>query len=240
MANFNTHISIAAVGSGLTATALLKVGQVSEADALLLAFFGTLGGILPDIDLKYSYPSRMLFSFFAILAAFAAVFSLQEKFAIAELWLTAAGVFLAVRYPLWMIFHNFTTHRGAIHSLAAAALFLFMITTLGYYAFGKSALLAWLGGFFVFGGFILHLLLDELYSVDFVGNQIKRSFGSAFKIIDFKQWISSLLIAVLAAMFWLLTPPTDTLEEFAGRHTRQLLSERFFPEDGWFGTSLAR
>lgn len=237
MANFNTHVSVAAVGSGLIATAILKLGQINEADALLLAFLGTLGGILPDIDLKYSYPSRIIFTFLAILASFAGVFSLQEKFSIAELWLTAAGVFLAVRYPLWMLFHNYTTHRGALHSLASAVMFLFMITVLGYYAFGQNELQAWLGGLFVFGGYFLHLLLDEIYSVDFLGNKIKRSFGSAMKIIDFDQWISSLLICTIALLFWLATPPTVELVDFANQTTGDKVIEQLFPDGGWFGTA---
>ncbi len=238
MANFNTHISVAAVASGLMATVTLKLGHIIDSEAVLLTALGTLGGILPDIDLKYSYPSRIIFSFLGIIASFIAVFSLQQQFSIMELWMTATAVFLVVRFPVWMVFHKFTTHRGAIHSLATALLFLFMVTTLGFHAFRQTELLAWLSGFAIFFGFIIHLLLDELYSVDFVGNKLKRSFGSAMKLIDFGQWISSSNICSLGLFFWLTTPAADELKVFAEQDTLDVLVDSFFPEGGWFGTSI--
>ncbi len=240
MANFNTHISVAAVASGLFATAGLKLEEINEPEAVLLTFLGTLGGILPDIDLKYSHPSRIVFTFLGIIASFVAVFALQERFSIIELWMSATLIYLVVRYPVWMLFHTYTTHRGAVHSLAAALLFLFMFACIGYYAFEQTPFLAWLCGFYVFGGFIIHLLLDEIYSVDFLGNTLKRSFGSAFKIIDLKQWMSSVIICCLAFFFWLATPPIGALQNTANAYTKENVIEKLFPEDGWFGTTVER
>ena len=153
MANFNTHISIAAIGSGLLATAALKMDQIFEPEAVLLTFFGTLGGILPDIDLKYSHPSRIVFTFLGIIAAFASVFALQDQFSIVELWLAAAVTFLVVRYPLWMLFHNYTTHRGAFHSLVAALMFSLVVTTAAYHGIQSNSV-AWPGcmGYSCFSG----------------------------------------------------------------------------------------
>lgn len=238
MANFNTHISVAAIASGLLATAALKLEQVFEPEAVLLTFLGTLGGILPDIDLKYSHPSRIVFTFLGIIASFAAVFALQEYLSIVELWLSAAVMFLFVRFPIWMLFHNFTTHRGAIHSLVAALMFALMVTSAAYHAFHQTALLAWLYGIFLFFGFIVHLLLDEIYSVDFMGNKLKSSFGSAMKVMDIGQWISSAIICALAGAFWLASPSTDELTVFTSDETLSKIKREMLPDDGWFGTTL--
>ena len=240
MANFNTHISIAAVSSGLLATAALKMDQIFEPEAVLLTFFGTLGGILPDIDLKYSHPSRIVFTFLGIIAAFASVFALQDQLSIVELWLSAAVTFLLVRYPLWMLFHNYTTHRGAFHSLVAALMFALMVTAAAYHGFNQTALLAWLYGIFMLFGFIIHLLLDELYSVDFMDNKIKSSFGTALKIVDTGQWFSSALITVLAVAFWLATPSLEELSVFTEQETIEKIRSQVLPENGWFGTTVSK
>lgn len=240
MANFNTHISIAAIASGLAATALLKLDAVSESEAILVSFLGTLGGILPDIDLKYSHPSRIIFNFLGILASFVAVFAFQETFSIIELWMTAVMVFLLVRYPIWLAFDKFTTHRGAVHSILTATFLLYLTSSFAFHVFHQTALFSWLCGFFMFFGFILHLALDELYSVDFVGNRLKRSFGSALKIADFGQWISSTVIACLTVFFWLASPATEELTVFASKQTLEKISTTLLPDGGWFGTHVKR
>lgn len=45
-------------------------------------------------------------------------------------------------------------------------------------------------------GFVIHLLLDELSSVDLLNRRIKRSFGSALKIISLKYWRATLALAL--------------------------------------------
>ncbi len=240
MANFNTHISVAAIVSGLAATTLLKLGAISESEAVLVSFLGTLGGILPDIDLKYSHPSRIIFNFLGILASFVAVFALQETFSIVELWMTAVMVFLLMRFPVWLVFDKYTTHRGAVHSILTATMLLYLTTSFAFHVYHQTALFAWLCGFFMFFGFILHLLLDELYSVDFIGNRLKSSFGSALKVADFKQWMSSTIIAAFTVFFWLASPPTNDLKTFANTQTLQSISDKLLPEGGWFGTHVER
>ena len=66
MANFRTHISVAATASCFLSIALLKGGLASEKEVVLYFTLGTIGGILPDIDSDHSLPSRFLFGFFAL------------------------------------------------------------------------------------------------------------------------------------------------------------------------------
>lgn len=240
MANFNTHISTATVLTGMMATVSLKLGHVTESEAVVLTALGIIGGILPDIDLKYSYPSRILFSFLGLITSFITVFALQEQFSIMELWMTAVGVFLLIRFPVWMLFHHYTTHRGAIHSISTAILCGLTVTSVSHLIFEKTELLAWLNGLFLFSGFVLHLILDELYSVDFVGNKLKRSFGSALKLLDWDEWISSSIIIGLSVAIWLATPEFNALAVLTEQETYDVFISEFFPDDGWFGTQLEK
>lgn len=232
MANFNTHISTAAVVSGLLSTLCLQVGFVNSDNAMVLILIGTIGGILPDIDLHYSYPSRIIFSVLGIIAALFWVVSEENSRSVVELWLVGLAIYLFTRYGLWRIFNIYTKHRGAIHSIAAATLSGLATTAISYQIFEKSDFLSWLMGFFMFSGFILHLLLDELYSVDFMNRRIKRSFGTALKVVDSKQPYGSGFIIALSLAIWFATPSAvifvDTL---LSGETYSLIWHRMLPEN---------
>lgn len=222
MANFNTHITVAAAASGLLSVLCLQVGLADQTDALTLALMGTIGGILPDIDLEHAYPSRIMFALFGIMGAFLVVFSAENNLSIVELWAIGLVTFALIRFPIWMIFHQYTNHRGSIHSLVAALFFMFSTAAFSYRAMGKDAFMAWLMGLFVLLGFILHLLLDEFYSVDFMNNKVKKSFGTAFKILDWRKIEKSTALVSATIIAWALAPESkmfwDTLFSSATYH----------------------
>jgi len=229
MANFNTHLGVAAVGSGMLATLCLQVGFVDAQDALLLASAGVLGGILPDIDLHYSYPSRILFSLLGIVIAFLWVFSAENQLPIIPLWGAGLGIYLFVRFPIWTVFQKFTVHRGSIHSVGVAILFGFITAALSFHLFGKQAFISWLIALFIFLGFVLHLLLDEIYSVDFMGRRLKRSFGTALKLFDYKERISSAVIIISIVATWFFTPDAKQfIDTLISPETYQVILKRMF------------
>lgn len=229
MANFSTHIGVAAIGSGMLATLCLQVGFVDAKDALLLASAGVIGGILPDIDLHYSHPSRIIFSLLGILLSFLWIFSAENELSIIELWLAGIGIYLLVRYPIWKAFNKFTVHRGVLHSVITAILIGLLTVLLCFYVFSRPAFISWFIGFFVFLGFILHLLLDELYSVDFMGHRLKRSFGTALKLFDKKHLQGSAVIAIGIGVSWFFTPDVKPfIDTLTSIETYQLIWQRMF------------
>ena len=232
MANFNTHISVAAVASGLISTLCLQVGLVDSKDAMLLVLMGTIGGILPDIDLQYSYPSRIIFSLLGMITAFLWILSAENSLSISELWVIGTAIYLGIRYGLWKIFSMYTKHRGAVHSVIAGFLSMQVATVISFHFYGKDEFTSWLIGFMMFIGFMIHLLLDELYSVDFMNRRIKRSFGTALKIVDTRYAYSSSVIIILCIGLWFATPNAtrfaDTLTSAA---TYQLIGNRLLPKN---------
>ena len=62
MADFKTHAAVGVVGSGMLATLALATEIVPRGDLISLAFAGTFGSVLPDIDLQNSRASRALFT----------------------------------------------------------------------------------------------------------------------------------------------------------------------------------
>jgi len=187
MADFNTHILGATVVVSLGATCCTKLLGLSMTDGLMLTVAGLVGGILPDIDLKQSQPSRLLFSLLGLVAALAWLFASLPSYSGLELWFGALVVYFIVRFPLWWLFHTITNHRGILHSLIAAVMAGVLMCAVAWQYLNTTELQSWLLGIFMTGGYLIHLSLDEIYSVDFSGVKIRRSFGSALKPMDFQQ-----------------------------------------------------
>jgi hypothetical protein len=171
----------------------------------MLTVAGLVGGILPDIDLKQSQPSRLLFSLLGLVAALAWLFANLPAFSGLELWVGALVVYAVVRFPLWWLFHTVTTHRGILHSLIAAVMAGVLMSAVAWQFLNTTELQSWLLGIFMTVGYLIHLSLDEMYSVDFSGVKIRRSFGSALKPMDFQQIPASCLVLFITGVAWFWT-----------------------------------
>lgn len=211
MADFTTHFFTATATGAVYATMATKGLGLTMEPALLLAAMTAAGGVLPDIDLKDSTPSKTLFLVLGALTALSVMMYHAQNFSVLELLIMGSVLFIAVRYPLWALFHQFTVHRGSLHSLTASAMFGMIAVVLCYRGFGTAPTLSWLAGIGVLLGSITHLLLDEIYSVDFSGVRIKRSFGTALKVIDTERKIGSFAVIVVTILSLWKAPPAAPL-----------------------------
>ncbi len=240
MANFNTHLAVAAVGSGLCATVALAGHAAPHNYLLTLTLAGAIGGILPDIDLEKAVPSRMLFNGLGVIAAFIALLSFKAQYSIAELWIVWLTAYLTVRYGVHSVFFQRTRHRGIFHSLLAGAFFMGLTAIIFDRVFGEPPALAWLTGLFVLIGFIIHLALDEIYSVDIEGVSLKKSFGTALKLFDHHSWRASALMGAALAGAVMLAPPShDFIEIVRPPVVFSFLKDRLLPKGQWFGARPA-
>jgi hypothetical protein len=169
--------------------------------------FARLG--TPDIDLKDSRPSRALFAGLAVFFSFALLFHFAPKLSIAEMWIMWLATLLSSatgctrhstrQRPSRRLAHVDRGHRLRVrhgHHLL-----------LRVRSPGRRR---WLAGGFLLIGFLTHLILDEMYSVDVLGNHIKRSFGTAFKPIDLRNPWGSALMAAAAVALLFMTPSITT------------------------------
>jgi hypothetical protein len=236
MANFTTHIAVGTVASGLMSTMVMAANIVSPEQLLTLAAAGTLGSVLPDVDLKDSRPSQAMFSMLAVFIAFAVLFNIGWRYSIAEMWILWAASFLGVRYVGGWIFHRLSYHRGIYHSLLAGAFFGLLTTAVYRHVLGTNETVAWLGGLFMFLGYLVHLTLDEMYSVDVMDVRVKASFGTALKFMDYKHLGHSAAMAVATVLVFLVTPPFwPSWKVVTQPEIRVGLQDRMLPKQGWFG-----
>ncbi len=116
--------------------------------------------------------------------------------------------YMTVRFPVLYLFKSQTVHRGAFHSLLSALLFSLITTSLSYQVIHVNAYNAWLQGCFVGFGFIVHLLLDEMYSVDLANARLKRSFGTAFKLFSYNNKFSSIGLLIATIVTYIVYCPS--------------------------------
>jgi hypothetical protein len=209
MASYRGHLTFAGLlGVGYGSLSLFEWGY-DWGPALIAAGLTTLGGLLPDLDSDSGVPVRELFGVSAVIAplllfrrVWAACNQSTEQTIVA-----LAGIYLFIRYVLSQIFKRFTVHRGMFHSVPA--LLIAGLATYLAYPSDNVRLRTFLAGA-VMLGFLSHLVLDELYSVDFMGARLhlNKYAGSAVKFVS-RSWSATLtayvLLGLLAWRAWLDT-----------------------------------
>jgi len=239
MADFKTHAMGAALVSGVLATGLFMTGEVAKSAVAGYFVLGLIGGLLPDIDSSHSIPVRMAFHILAVVAGFLMLFAVGQRYSLVELVILWMACYILIRHGLFTLFNRFTVHRGVIHSVPAAALFGLVAILLAYRGFGASALQSWLCGSFLFAGCLVHLLLDELYSVNLQGMKLKNSFGTAFSFGSSHNRLGTLLLYLAVIGLFYLSPSAKAFVAFLLDHdVQRRVFNRLLPSHDWFAGFL--
>jgi len=245
MADFKTHLTVASMSSGLICTYFMTMNvpnaYKSKNEVILYFILGIIGGILPDIDSEKSVPTSLFFNFLGPFCAFFVVFS-HDKYSFIELIIIWMLIFVGIKYVLLYLFTYLTSHRGIVHSVPMGILCWFLTSTILDRLFKLNNLASWLGGFFLFLGFLTHLILDELYSIDFVNFKLKQSFGTALKLGNFNSSslfgygidkITVIIYVVILGLFFVM-PKSDLFRSFIF-NKNNYLQIKFLPKDNnWF------
>ncbi len=209
MANFKTHLLVAATISGIASVGVIATDIVETIEVARYFPLGVAGGLLPDIDSDHSTPTKIFFALLALSGAFWAVLWGIPSYSLAELVLIWVGVFLLLRYVVFEAFSRLTVHRGVFHSILASLFFGLLTTNISYHLFHCDSLTSWMSGCFVVMGYLVHLSLDELYSVDLMNNRLKKSFGTALKLISLNNIKASILMSLLTLSLYSVCPDAN-------------------------------
>lgn len=207
MANFNTHLSVALVASGVAGLVVYKAGMITAYEFLLCSMIGTIGGLLPDIDLGHAVPARVGFHLMSIVSAFVMMVMFSERLSLLELLLVGVVSYATMKYGVFQLFNQLTVHRGIVHSVPYMAVLGMAVVYVSFYGFRYGAVLSWFLGLFLLFGAIIHLLLDEIYSVDVFGMSLKKSFGTALKFFEKQQKFYYLGLYVALVGMAIFAPP---------------------------------
>jgi hypothetical protein len=191
---------------------------------MLGAGVATLGGLLPDLDSDSGVPVRELFGLAATIIPLLLLHRLRLLgFSIEQTIVLLALIYVFIRYAVAHVFKRYTVHRGMFHSIPGM-----LIAGLGVYLVYSTAdeLVRWFVSGGVMLGFLSHLVLDELCSVDFMGAKIRlnKFAGSAVKFWSpsaVATFVAYLLLFGLGAAVWLhYAPPDDPFSPIFVRKLR--------------------
>jgi hypothetical protein len=188
MASYRGHLVVSsALGAAYGAAALFS-WNFDWSPAFLAAGLTTLGGLLPDLDSDSGVPVREMFGLAAAVTPLLMFDRIHADSPERKAVLLGA-IYLLIRYGLSNVFKHLTVHRGMFHSIPAL-LISGLATYLLYHNPDVRLRLYLAGG--VMLGFLSHLVLDELYSVDFTGLRphLNRYAGSALKLAS-PSWVAT-------------------------------------------------
>ncbi len=200
MANFKTHV-IGSISFGLLSNIIfLEPHDRTFKNIFLYGLSALIGGFLPDIDSKSSLSKRIIFTVLAIsCSAMVLKYTIQNCLISYRSLVECFLIYLFIRYGLSGLFHRFTIHRGIFHSVPIMLCWSFGIT------FIIHPCNQWMLAISISSGFLSHLLLDELYSVNLENLKLKKSFGTALKFSS-QSNIATFLSYILMVALYLQMP----------------------------------
>jgi len=228
MAGFKTHIStstVVGIGYGVAGYALY---EISIPVAMVSAGLCSVAGIVPDLDSDSGKPVREITAFSAAVFPMLMVHRLREMGLSHEMIVMTGGLmYIFLRFGIGEFLSRVSVHRGMWHSVPAAMMA------------GMIAALLCSGGFpdrmFKVGavvlGYMVHLTLDELWSIEFHRGriQLKKSSGTAIKFFgrssgaNFVAYANLLLLGVLVVGDPSLSKALDGQEGQVHRVAREAL-----------------
>ncbi len=187
MAGFKTHVTVStALGVGYGAVGL---GLDYPLETCLLAG-GLCGvaGMLPDLDSKSGVPVREIMALAAAIVPMMMIDRFQQmNLGPESIVLAGSLIYIVIRFGVGEIFKLYTVHRGMWHSVPAAitcGLLAMFVCACDDYRMRVFKALA------VFLGFMSHLVVDELWSIELRRGRLhfKSSFGTAIKFWGKSLW----------------------------------------------------
>lgn len=184
MAAYREHIAVSGMlGLGVGAASTFVFG-FTPVQGIMAGWLTAIGGILPDLDSESGRPVREMFGLTAAVAPLIFIERILHWTQLPGDTETVMALFLAlylaIKYGLASLVSTFSVHRGMFHSIPA----LVIAAEIAYLGYPRSEVR--IKGLMAAGvaiGFFSHLLLDEIYSVEWSGVRLKlkKSAGSAIK-----------------------------------------------------------
>lgn len=202
MGNYRQHVGFAGFCGLAYAWGAFVLAGLHWLYGSVAALLATLGGLLPDLDSDSGIEMRGFTGVLGVLAAMAvwqhiAVYESNLPFEL-HLWACILA-YLAVRHGLRRIVSKLTVHRGISHSLPMGAVW-------GAFAYlyypSPHHIIRALMALAIMVGFLSHLLLDEMCSVDLAGRRVNKAFGTALKLWAPSPWSTLAIYGLLSYLAW--------------------------------------
>jgi hypothetical protein len=222
----------AALLSGMLSTTCLGSGLISPIEATVLWIAGTFGGILPDIDSDNSTSLNIVFGIITLFFISMSLYFMYPGYSTLIIWGSCILIYFLINMIIRPLFEAATVHRGIFHSVIAGLFFAFTVVNMSFYLGRQTTAFSWMIGVFLLFGFLIHLLLDEIYSVDVSNNKIKRSFGTALKLFDYKNLSISIIMLLATLIGYYMAPASkEFYQAVSDKNTYITIKNSFMPDE---------
>jgi hypothetical protein len=236
MAGFRMHVTTSAVlGCGYAGVAHAGYDVPLDTAVVAGAMCG-FSGMLPDLDSDYGVPLRETMAFTAAIVPMLLVGRFQTlALSHDAMVLAAVSLYLFVRFGITNVIRKYTVHRGMFHSIPAGLIF----AGLAFMLSGAAPLdirCYKAGG--VLAGFMSHLVLDEIYAVEWKGGawRFKKSFGTALKFWGDDAWSNFSTYAKLTIVVMIILGEPTVLARLDARHPG--FAQQYQQFQNQFGTTM--
>lgn len=202
MGSYRQHVGLASfLGAGY-AWSLYALAGLHWVFGTVAALLATVGGLLPDLDSKSGVGTRGLNRLFGVLTAFAVWREAMLLDPPLSFELHVWAIILAyalIRHSLCEVMSRVMVHRGMSHSVPTCLVWgcsTYLLYPSPYHVVRTTMAVA------VMLGFLSHLVLDEVCSVDLAGARVNKAFGSALKFWARSIWATLGVYALLAFLAW--------------------------------------
>jgi hypothetical protein len=214
MAGFKMHVGTSSVCGVAYAGAGIAMGAPWDS-ALVAGGLCGVSGMLPDLDSGSGRPLRETMGFAAAVVPMLLVDRFQQiGLSYEQLVLATGGLYLLIRYGIAKLLAKYTVHRGMFHSIPAALTF----AGVAFLVCGCSDLhLRYFKAGAVLLGVMSHLVLDEIYSIQFNGVRgvrLKSSSGTAIKFWGSNMWANISAYGKLAIVTLLILGEPMIMDRF--------------------------
>ena len=166
------------------------------------ALLTTMSGLLPDLDSGTGVELKAFTGVLGVLAALFVWTGLSRLYPPpvfeTHLWAMVMA-YVAVRHGIRRFARRFSVHRGMSHSFPTCGVW-GSLTYLYYPSELHSLRL--LMAVAVMLGFLSHLFLDEVCSVDLKGARVNKAFGTAMKFWAPSTWSTLAMYGLLSLLSW--------------------------------------
>jgi hypothetical protein len=161
-------------------------------------------------------------------------------FSLETMILVGGAMYLFIRFGMATILRKNTVHRGMFHSIPAALI----AGEVTFLAFGSERIdLRIYVACAVVVGFMSHLILDEIWSIEFHRGliRLKSSFGTAIKFWGDSLWPNLATYVIVAGLTFLVVNDQEWMGKFGTpAEQRQELADRIRNRLGWKDDNSAK
>lgn len=212
MAGFRMHVTVSSLcGCGYAGAGVLYGFQLDT--AILGGAMCGFAGMLPDLDSDYGTPLRETMAFTAATMPMLLLHRFQSLLLRPdEIALLGIAVYLFMRFGVTNMVRKYTVHRGMFHSIPAGLIF----AGIAFLVCGGDDLTdRYFKSGAIFAGFMSHLILDEIYSVEWKSGawRLKKSSGTAVKLWGDDSWANFSCYAKLVVVAGIILGEPSVMEQ---------------------------